>query len=116
MDGSDLIQGDRGRTDETVPDRQDGFSRDRKRRVVEEVVRLCDGSYELARERYELGALREEEIAGRSTVRAVASGIANAHLLGHCSHPLRPCPASGTASRRRREGTPTSAPTGALRR
>ena len=48
VDLADVRQGDLGRADEAVVDRQDRLGDDRERRLVEEVVRLCDRTDERA--------------------------------------------------------------------
>ena len=99
VDGPDLRERHLLRPDEEVADRDDRLARDGERRVVEQVVRLRDGADERAldgrtptsidavgrrlrdrgeaRQRDELGAVREEAVARGCAVGAVASGVAD---------------------------------------
>ena len=98
---ADVLEGDLCGPDEAVANRQDRLGVDRQRRVVEEVVRLVHGSRERAldredaeghlalgcglhdgreaRKRDEVGAVREEAVAGSCGVRAVAPWISDIH-------------------------------------
>ena len=99
VDGPYLRERDLLGPDEEVPDRENRLADDREGRVVEEVVRLGDGARERAldgqyadvdravgrrlrdrgeaRQRDELGAVREEAVARGCAVGAVASGVAD---------------------------------------
>jgi hypothetical protein len=101
---ANLVERDVPRTDEAVPDREDGLPGDRERRLVQEVVSLVDGARERAldrkdaegdlafrrrldhgreaRQRNEIRALGEQAVAGGGRMRAVAARIGDVHSHG----------------------------------
>ena len=128
MDLADLRERNDGRPDEAVVHGQDRLGDDRERRLVEEVVRLCNRPDEGAldrehperdtagddrvdhvregRQRHEAGG-REEPVTGRRRVGAFAAGVCDGQFDGGHGRgaPFAGGRFAGDAARRREAGS-----------